>query len=212
MAFNGGQRDDGVANSNNNNNNGSCCLCCCLCCSAQWSETVIKVKLTISERFTVDISHDSLVMRFSRIKDAAAVPSLSLFLSLCLCLPPSHAAQCNRITNICLVASRLALTRIGVRVSALGADTLVSVATLSWLVATTANAFVKRKLIKIMSFRANVTRAALRCLALRWWMSSALAQLSLCVCSLQICQIGTDREGDRQRERETETELSCLGS
>lgn len=111
MAFNGGQRDDGVANSNNNNNNGSCCLCCCLCCSAQWSETVIKVKLTISERFTVDISHDSLVMRFSRIKDAAAVPSLSLFLSLSLCLPPSHAAQCNRIANICLVSSRLALSR-----------------------------------------------------------------------------------------------------
>jgi len=31
---------------------------------------VIKVKLTINGRFTVDISHDRLVMRFSRIKDS----------------------------------------------------------------------------------------------------------------------------------------------
>lgn len=68
--------------------------------AAQRSAAVIKVKLTISERFTVDISHDSLVMRFSRIKDVAAgntEPSLRQLHCLYYStphtpLPPSHAA------------------------------------------------------------------------------------------------------------------------
>lgn len=40
---------------------------------------VIKVKLTINGRFTVDISHDRLVMRFSRIKDSGPQLGMVLF-------------------------------------------------------------------------------------------------------------------------------------
>lgn len=151
------------------------------------------MKLTISERFTVDISHDRLVMRFSRIKDsrrlanqtispnsqtgqpanqrtgqkqlrcqAASQPGRQLSWSHGLVVSPAVSVHircewCNKIAK----HSPLLRIVVAVRQSPVSMSLLLLlVLSVSMSMATAPNGFVKRKLIKIMSFRANVTSCA----------------------------------------------------